>query len=129
MNIQDLDHIALSVSDLEKSIHWYQDVLGLEHLYQGAWGGIPVMLFVGNTGLALFPADDKASEVPNPPAIRVLHVAFRTDYEGFIEAQEKLAQFDIQFSFQDHEISHSIYFYDPDGHQLEITTYDLDGHI
>ena len=29
----------------------------------------------------------------------------------------------IQFEFQDHEISHSIYFRDIDGHQLEITTY------
>jgi len=31
----------------------------------------------------------------------------------------------IKFEFQDHEISHSIYFRDPDGHALEITTYDL----
>ena len=31
----------------------------------------------------------------------------------------------IEFEFQDHKISHSIYFYDPDRHELEITTYEL----
>ncbi len=31
----------------------------------------------------------------------------------------------IQFDFEDHEIAHSIYFHDPDSHQLEITTYEL----
>ena len=32
----------------------------------------------------------------------------------------------IKFEFQDHEIAHSIYFRDPDGHQLEITTYEVE---
>ena len=31
----------------------------------------------------------------------------------------------IPFDFQNHEISHSIYFLYPDGHQIEITTYEL----
>jgi len=31
----------------------------------------------------------------------------------------------IALEFQDHGIAHSIYFFDPDGHALEITTYDL----
>jgi catechol 2,3-dioxygenase-like lactoylglutathione lyase family enzyme len=31
----------------------------------------------------------------------------------------------ISFQFRDHEIAHSIYFYDPDGVMLEITTYDV----
>ena len=40
-------------------------------------------------------------------------------------AQAELKRRGIQFEFQDHKISHSIYFDDPDGHHLEITTYDL----
>ena len=32
---------------------------------------------------------------------------------------------EISTEFQDHGISHSIYFQDPDGHQLELTTYDV----
>jgi catechol-2,3-dioxygenase len=29
------------------------------------------------------------------------------------------------FDFQDHDVSHSIYFSDPDGHRLELTTYEV----
>ena len=56
----------------------------------------------------------------------MLHLAFRADRENFIAAQDELKKRGIKFEFQDHEISHSIYFYDPDGHQLEITTYEME---
>jgi catechol 2,3-dioxygenase-like lactoylglutathione lyase family enzyme len=56
----------------------------------------------------------------------MLHLAFRADRKNFHGAQRELEKHGIKFEFQDHEIAHSIYFRDPDGHQLEITTYDLD---
>ena len=56
----------------------------------------------------------------------MLHLAFRADSENFLAAQRELEKRGIKFEFQDHEISHSIYFRDPDGHQLEITTYELE---
>ena len=55
----------------------------------------------------------------------MLHLAFRANRENFLGAQHELKKRGIKFEFQDHEISHSIYFRDPDGHELEITTYDL----
>jgi catechol 2,3-dioxygenase-like lactoylglutathione lyase family enzyme len=57
----------------------------------------------------------------------MLHLAFRTDWENFVAAQKELDRRGIKFEFQDHEISHSIYFHDPDRHRLEITTYELEG--
>ena len=57
--------------------------------------------------------------------IRMLHLAMRANRQNFLAAQEELKRRGIKFDFQDHEISHSIYFRDPDGHQLEITTYEL----
>ena len=57
--------------------------------------------------------------------LRMLHLAFRADRENFLAAQRELEKRGIEFEFQDHEISHSIYFRDPDGHALEITTYEL----
>jgi catechol-2,3-dioxygenase len=55
----------------------------------------------------------------------MLHLALRTDRANFLQAQQELKQRGIKFHFQDHEISQSIYFRDPDGHELEITTYEL----
>jgi len=49
-----LDHVALTVRDVQRSIAWYRDVLGLERRHEQAWGDYPVMLFAGDTkGLAL----------------------------------------------------------------------------
>jgi hypothetical protein len=50
---------------------------------------------------------------------------FRADRENFLSAQDELKKRAIPFDFQDHEISHSIYFRDLDGHEIEITTYEL----
>jgi catechol-2,3-dioxygenase len=55
----------------------------------------------------------------------MLHLAFRADRKNFLIAQDELKRRGIKSEFQDHEISHSIYFRDPDGHELEITTYEL----
>ncbi|MBK9124313.1 MAG: VOC family protein [Chloroflexi bacterium] len=126
--IQHIDHIALTVRDVERATRWYCDVLGFEHRYPGLWGGVPAMLFAGDTGIALFPV---RAAIPKPsPAsdtIAMMHLAFRVDRAGFVKAQDHLSALGIAFEFQDHDISHSIYFSDPDGHRLEITTYEVPG--
>ena len=53
------------------------------------------------------------------------HIAFRVDRENFDAAQDDLRNRGIAFEFQDHEVSQSIYFQDPDGLQLELTTYEV----
>ena len=124
--IQHIDHIALAVRDVEKSTQWYCDVLGMEHRYQGLWDGVPAMLFLGDTGIALFPTrTDDPKPAPGSDTIAMMHFAFRVDRENFAAAQTHLNDVGIPFEFQDHDISHSIYFDDPDGHQLEITTYEV----
>ena len=123
--LQHLDHIAITVSDLQRSKEWYCDVLGMVHEFPGLWEGVPVMLSLGATFIALFPAQNGAMAVTPLPPIRVAHFAFRADYPNFEAAQQSLTAKGIAFQFQDHDISHSIYFSDPDGHRLEITTYDL----
>jgi len=126
IQLECIDHVALLVRDVERSVLWYQEVLGLQRLYQDVWGSFPAVVGVGGTSLALFPV---TSPAPNPPpghdTICVRHIAFRVDQPNFLAAQEELRRRGIPFGFQNHDAAHSIYFEDPDGHQLEITTYLL----
>lgn len=124
--VESIDHVALSVRDVEGAARWYEDVLGLDRRYQDIWGSFPAVVGTGGTSLALFPV---TSPDPSPPPGRdtlcVRHIAFRVDRSNFLAAQDHLTRRGIRFEFQDHQIAHSIYFVDPDGHQLEITTYEL----
>ena len=124
--IEQLDHVALTVTDLERSIEWYQSVLGLERRHQEVWS-LPVMLCAGTTCLALFPADTKtpltAPDYHDSIALR--HLAFRVKRGDFEQAQARFEERNIPYEFEDHDISHSIYIYDPDSYRVEITTYEL----
>ncbi|CAN5449204.1 N/A [soil metagenome] len=123
--LQGIDHVALRVRDVEAAARWYVEVLGFERRHEGMWGGVPVFVGKGNTALALFPA---SSADPQPRArgnSTMLHLAFRASRRDFALAQEELTARRVTFEFQDHEISHSIYFRDLDGHDLEITTYEV----
>ena len=126
MKLKGLDHVAISVSDLEHSAEWYCDTLGFKRMHDGMWGGVPTFIGIGGTGLALFPAGVDADKISAGKAtIDILHIAFGADRATFAAAQKELEERGIRFEFQDHEISHSIYFHDPDGHRLEITTYEV----
>ena len=124
MSLSQIDHVALAVRDPAKTAEWYRSVLGLQRRHQEVWGDWPIMMCAGETCLALFPAkNDNTGEVS--PSVAMRHLAFRVDKKNFALAQTELRDRHIPFEFQDHQIAHSIYFRDPDGYQLEITTYDL----
>ena len=125
MQLEGIDHIAMGVRDIERSAKWYIDVLGFERVHEGMWNGVPTFIGKGNTRIALFPASQEAKPSTHRE-VRMLHLAFRADRENFMAAQRELQKRGIKFEFEDHEISHSIYFRDPDGHELEITTYEVD---
>ena len=114
----------MSVRNVERSAQWYIDLLGFKRLHEGMWNGVPVFIGKGNTALALFPVEQK-SATSAPAEIRMLHLALRANGKSFLAAQKELNERGIAFEFQDHQVSHSIYFRDPDGHKLEITTYQL----
>jgi catechol-2,3-dioxygenase len=127
IRIDQIDHLALTVTSLERSTAWYGDVLGLEQRPQTGWNR-PIMLCAGSTCLALFPADT-AQPTPAPDyrqTIALRHFAFRVDRINFEHAQTTFRQRNIPFEFEDHGISHSIYVHDPDGYRVELTTYDLE---
>ena len=127
-NVEGLDHVALGVTDLDRSERFYAEVLGLRRVYE-QWH-VPRFMLAGEgeggSGVALFPADGQdVGGGTSPPDVRVLHVAFRVDRASFEAAQAALNESGIGFYLSDHGVCHSIYFGDPDGHELELTTYDV----
>lgn len=125
MKLESLDHVAITVRDMERSAQWYCEVLGLERQHTEVWDDVPQFVGRGTTGIALFPLRDAESSLADKNPLRIPHFAFRTDRRNFLQAQRELRERGIDFHFEDHEIAHSIYFRDPDGHQLEITTYQV----
>jgi catechol 2,3-dioxygenase-like lactoylglutathione lyase family enzyme len=123
IRVQGIDHVGLAVQDVRQSVEWYQDMLGLERLFEDVWGDFPGVVGIGDTSIAFFPKDDP--DLPLPPGLPIHHVAFRVYRGNFDAAQKKLAEKGILFEFQDHKIVHSLYFFDPDGHLIELMTYEL----
>jgi catechol 2,3-dioxygenase-like lactoylglutathione lyase family enzyme len=119
-----IDHVALTVHDVARSVEWYTRVLGLDRRFEEAWGDYPAVVGAGSTSIALFPLSGPSAQAPSSrSSIAMRHLAFRVDAGNFERARRELAAGGIAFEFQDHQIAHSIYFYDPDGHQIELTTY------
>ena len=123
MCLEQIDHIALRCASPEATKAWYVSTLGFEHVYPGLWSGVPTVLRLGSTFITLFPQKGNEQALADG---RAWHLALRAaTYAGFQSAQAELQARGVSFQFRDHEIAHSIYFSDPDGFLLEITTYDI----
>ncbi len=126
--VTQIDHVELLVEDLEAAVAWYRRVLGLAEV--GRFNPHPIMIGVGGTMLALFArgltqaSGSGQQPAAEPPPGFFRRVAWRVDQEGFVRAQAHLQSQGVPFTGPvDHAVSWSIYFADPDGHPLEITTY------
>jgi len=117
--IEGLDHVAIEVADLDAAERWYAEVLGLERAIP-EWDP-PRVMAGGGGGVALFPVDGDSVE----PLPGMNHIAFRVDRASFDAARERLPERGVELRFSDHGQSHSVYFEDPDGHRLELTTYEV----
>lgn len=121
-----IDHVAIAVRDVRASAKWYQEVLGLRRLHEEVWGDFPAVVGAGTTAIALFPvAGDDPKPRPDRNTIAMRHLAFRVSKLNLDRAREHLARLRIATNEQDHQIARSIYFSDPDGHEIELTTYEV----
>lgn len=121
MNIKELGHVVLFVSDLERSANFYRDTLGFHELMR-------------STGAAAFSAGRTHHElllleVGGTPTMHteakpgLYHIGFkigdspadaRTVYKELKEKGVTIV------GTGDHTVTHSIYILDPDGNELEL---------
>jgi catechol 2,3-dioxygenase-like lactoylglutathione lyase family enzyme len=133
-----IDHVELFVPDRHEAARWYAHALGLEILEDyrdwaaDAQGPLMISSDGGLTKLALFQGEPQGSRRRTAGFHRV---AFRVDASGFIGFLQRLAELRLKDgqdrlvtpeAVVDHEKALSLYFVDPYGHRLEVTTYDYD---
>ena len=123
MQVKELGHIVLYVRDLERSRHFYRDVLGWNEIV--AADGQMAMYSSGRTHHELLLIEVGADATPIPAGRRVGMYHFglkvgQTD-EELRDALQALVDNDVQvMGAADHAVTHSLYIADPDGNEIEL---------
>jgi catechol 2,3-dioxygenase-like lactoylglutathione lyase family enzyme len=116
-----LDHYAVHVRDLQRSSDWYERVFGFSilHKWNTAW-----MIGRGNVKVGLFLRPEASDPGDLDKLLVFEHVAFLVDGDKFDACVERLRALELEVEGpEDSGIAYSVFVRDPDGHQLEITTY------
>jgi catechol 2,3-dioxygenase-like lactoylglutathione lyase family enzyme len=131
--VDQIDHVEPFVPDRRLAADWYRRVLGLEvtpeyeHWVEDPRGPLMISSDGGSTKLALFQGAPQGQRETAGFHL----VAFRVGAATFAEFLRRLADLDLTDHRDrhvtadlvvDHEKAYSIYFSDPFGHRLELTT-------
>ncbi len=119
-------HVVLYVRDPEASARWYGEVLGMkDERHASRMGHISGGIFMSfgehDHDLALFPDTSGGQR-----GKEFEHIGLEVDCDGDLEAAAAPIRLDDPkhnvriHEILDHGVSIGIYFYDPDGHQLEV---------
>ena len=132
--VDQIDHVELFVPDRHQAAEWYRRVLGLkvvpeyEHWADDPQGPLMISSDAGNTKLALFQGLPQGSRETAGFHL----VAFRVSAAEFKNFLDRLPNLNLinhrgqsvtMDAVVDHTTALSIYFCDPFGHRLELTTY------
>jgi len=136
IRITELDHIVLNVGDINRSLKFYTEDLGLqpERLEEFKSGkvGFPSVRINDDTIIDLFPSKDAGPEARQPGEKNnrnLNHFCLVVGQEDFSGIVNYLTQ--RQISIREGPVSRwgargratSVYFFDPDGNEIEIRCY------
>lgn len=115
-----INHVTFAVTDLDRSVGFYTDILGCE--LHARWDS-GAYLTVGNFWLCLSLDSDAV------PAAGYSHIAFSIDAESFADFRSALMERQVRTWKQNFSEGDSLYFLDPDGHRLEAHVGDLESRL
>ena len=123
MEIKELGHVVLYVSNLERSRHFYGDVLGWNEITGERSGA--AMFSAGRTHheLLLIEVGESAQAIPQGRRVGMYHFGLKvgtTDDELAAAIQEIQAAGVTIVGASDHGVTHSLYIQDPDGNEVEL---------
>ncbi len=118
-----LGHVVFYVRDLEKSLAFYRDAVGLD-VVGTLFDGRAAMLSGGRTHHELFLI--QVGDAPGPlqgRRIGLYHVAWKVgdSLDDLRRARERVQDAGYNISgLADHTVSQSLYLHDPDGNEVEL---------
>ena len=134
MSIARIHHVAYRCRDAKETVEWYGKHLDMDFILAIAEDEVPstgepdpymhVFLDAGNSNVLAFfelPTQPEMGPDPNTPDW-VQHLALEVEsVEALLEAKARLESAGIEvLGPTDHTIFKSIYFFDPNGHRLEL---------
>lgn len=132
--IERIHHVAYRCKDAKETVDWYERHLGMNFVLAIAENEVPstkapdpymhVFLDAGGGNILAFfelPSQPEMGRDPNTPAW-VQHLAMKVDsMETLLATKAKLEAAGIDvLGPTDHTIFKSIYFFDPNGHRIEL---------
>ena len=122
MEVKELGHIVLYVSDLDTSRRFYRDLLGWKEIVH-APGVAAYSSGRTHHELLLIQVGAGASPIPQRPRVGLYHFGLKigeTDDE-LRAAIDHLREAGVTIvGMSDHGVTHSVYLLDPDGNEVEI---------
>jgi catechol-2,3-dioxygenase len=123
--INKVGHVVLSVKDVEASARFYTEALGMEVMRLREGNAAFLSFGAQHHDIALF----KAPEGAEMGTLGLNHIAFQIQ-GGETELRQlygRLVHQGAKVDFTtDHGMTHSVYFFDPDGNRLEIFSEVMD---
>ena len=134
MPIQRIHHVAYRCRDAKETVEWYRKHMQMEFVLAIAEDHVPstkapdpymhLFMDAGNGNVMAFfeiPNSPPMGRDPNTPTW-VQHIAFKIgSVQELEEAKKRLEADGIEvIGITDHTIFKSIYFFDPNGHRLEL---------